>query len=418
MYNFAIALYVFAVKIASLFNKKAKLMIAGQKKTFDILKQNIDLQSKYIWFHAASLGEFEQGRPLIEKIKKEKAEYKILLTFFSPSGYEVKKNYPFAEVICYLPFDVKENVKLFLDLANPAMTVFIKYEFWKNYLNELKKRSIPTYIISALFRPNQIFFRSYGKNYRKILENYNCFFVQDENSKQLLAKYGIHNVIVSGDTRFDRVHEIYEQRKDLPLIDKYLNKAADSKKTVLIAGSTWLKDEELIISYFNQKPDIKLIIAPHEITENRIQAITSQLKRPYSLYSKVTESTVTEVDCLIIDCFGLLSSIYRYGDIAYIGGGFGVGIHNTLEAAVYSIPVIFGPNYQRFKEAKDLIAAGGGISISNANEFNSIVNKLSTDLQLLNETGEKAGKFVCQHLGATERIFGEIKMDEAQQANM
>jgi 3-deoxy-D-manno-octulosonic-acid transferase len=414
MYNFAITLYVLAVKIASLFNKKAKLLITGQKKTFDILKQNIDLQSKYIWFHAASLGEFEQGRPLIEKIKKEKTEYKILLTFFSPSGYEVKKNYPLAEVICYLPFDIKKNVKIFLDLANPAMTIFIKYEFWKNYLNELKTRSIPTYIISALFRPNQFFFRPYGKSYRKILKNYNCLFVQDENSKQLLAKYGIQNVIVSGDTRFDRVHEIYEQRKDLPLIDKYLNKTTDSKETVLVAGSTWPKDEELIISYFNRKPDIKLIIAPHEITENRIQAIISQLKRPYLLYSKVAESTVTEVDCLIIDCFGLLSSIYRYGDIAYIGGGFGAGIHNTLEAAVYSIPVVFGPNYQRFKEAKDLIAAGGGISISNPNGFYRLINKLLSDKCLLIEAGEKAGKFVCQNLGATERVFKELKMDEAQ----
>jgi 3-deoxy-D-manno-octulosonic-acid transferase len=413
MYNFAIALYVFAVKLVSPFNKKARLMITGQKKTFDILKQNIDLQSKYIWFHAASLGEFEQGRPLIEKIKKEKPEYKILLTFFSPSGYEVKKNYPLADVICYLPFDMKKDVKTFLDLVNPVMTIFIKYEFWRNYLNELKNRSISTYIVSALFRPNQIFFRPYGKNYRKILGNYNCFFVQDENSKQLLAKYGIRNVIVCGDTRFDRVHEIYGQRKDLPLIDNYLNKTSVSQ-IVLIAGSTWPKDEELIISYFNQKKDIKLIIAPHEITESRIQTITSQIKRPYLLYSQITESSVAEVDCLIIDCFGLLSSIYRYGDIAYIGGGFGAGIHNTLEAAVYSIPVVFGPKYQRFKEAKDLITAGGGISISNAGEFNNRINELLENPHLLNETGEKAGKFVCQNLGATERIFKEIKMIETQ----
>jgi 3-deoxy-D-manno-octulosonic-acid transferase len=409
MYDFAIALYVFAVKLVSPFNKKAKLMLAGQKKTFDILKQNIDLQSKYIWFHAASLGEFEQGRPLIEKIKKEKPEYKILLTFFSPSGYEAKKDYPLAEVICYLPFDRKKNVKTFLDSANPAMTIFIKYEFWRNYLNGLKKRSIPTYIVSALFRPNQIFFRPYGKNYRKILGNYNHFFVQDENSRQLLVKHGIRNVTVSGDTRFDRVHEIYEQRKDLPLIDKYLNKTNDSKKIALIAGSTWPKDEALIIPYFNRKPDLKLILAPHEITESRIQAITSQLKRPYLLYSQLTKSPLAGVDCLIIDCIGLLSSIYRYGDIAYIGGGFGTGIHNTLEAAVYSIPVIFGPKYQRFKEAKDLITAGGGISISNAGEFNDRLNDLLEYRHLLNEIGEKAGKFVCQNLGATEKILKEIK---------
>jgi 3-deoxy-D-manno-octulosonic-acid transferase len=408
MYNFAIALYAFVAGLVSPFHKKAKRMIAGQKKTFDILQRNIDLQAKYIWFHAASLGEFEQGRPLIEKIKKEQPEYKILLTFFSPSGYEVKKNYPLADVICYLPFDRKKNVKTFLDLAKPVMAVFIKYEFWENYLTELKKRSIPAYIVSALFRPNQVFFRPYGKNYREILRNYDCLFVQDENSKQLLAKYGIRNVTVSGDTRFDRVHEIYTQRKDLPLIDKFLNQAGAAGKTVLIAGSTWPKDEELILPYFNQKPDIKLIIAPHEITESRIRAITAQLKRPYLLYSQLAETPAVEADCLIIDCFGLLSSIYRYGQIAYIGGGFGAGIHNTLEAAVYSIPVVFGPNYQRFKEAKDLIAAGGGISIASADEFNSRINDLLDYSQLLKETGSKAGAFVCRNLGATEKIFNDL----------
>jgi 3-deoxy-D-manno-octulosonic-acid transferase len=408
MYSFAIAFYAFVVKLVSPFNKKAKRMIDGQKKTFDILKQNIIPESEYIWFHAASLGEFEQGRPLIERIKKEKPEYKILLTFFSPSGYEVRKDYPGADVICYLPFDLKRNVRKFLDLAKPVMTLFIKYEFWMNYLNLLKARNIPTYIISALFRPTQIFFRPYGKNYREILKDYKYFFVQDENSKQLLAKYGIENVCVSGDTRFDRVREIYEQRKDLPLLDKFINITEDSKTRVLVAGSTWPKDEEIIISYFNQQPDLKLIIAPHETHENHIREIISKLKRPYLLYSEATKENVGKADCLIINSIGLLSSTYRYGNMAYIGGGFGAGIHNTLEAAVYGIPVLFGPKYHRFKEAENLITAGGGFSIANAGEFNNRMNELLTYFQLLQESGKKAGKFVFKNLGATEWIFNKI----------
>jgi 3-deoxy-D-manno-octulosonic-acid transferase len=410
MYSFAIALYAFIVRLVSPFHKKAKLLIDGQKKTFDILKQSIDPQAEYIWFHAASLGEFEQGRPLMERIKNEKPEYKILLTFFSPSGYEIRKNYPGADVICYLPFDLKRNVRKFLDLTNPVMTIFIKYEFWMNYLNLLKSRNIPTYIISALFRPTQIFFRPYGKNYRKILKDYKYFFVQDENSKQLLAKYGIRNVDVTGDTRFDRVREIYEQRKDLPLIAQFIYSTDEAvpKNRILVTGSTWPKDEEIIISYFNQQPELKLIIAPHETHEGHIQEIISQLKRPYLLYSQATEENVHGTDCLIMDCMGLLSSTYRYGDMAYIGGGFGVGIHNTLEAAVYGIPVLFGPNYQRFKEAKDLIAAGGGFSITNADGFNSRINELLAYSHLLQEAGEKAGEFVCRHTGATDLIFSKL----------
>ncbi|GHT41347.1 3-deoxy-D-manno-octulosonic acid transferase [Bacteroidia bacterium] len=407
MYSFAITLYAFIVRLISPFHKKAKLLINGQKTTFDILKQKIDPEAKYIWFHAASLGEFEQGRPLMEKIKKEKPEYKILLTFFSPSGYEIRKNYPGADVICYLPFDLKKNVQQFLDLTHPETAVFIKYEFWMNYLNGLKSRNIPAYIISAIFRPNQIFFRPYGKNYRNILKDYNYFFVQDQESQQLLAKYGIHNACVSGDTRFDRVVEIAGQPKELPLIDRFLP-STDNQNLVFVAGSTWPKDEDLIIPYFNQHPDLKLIIAPHEIDESHIQEILSGLQRPAVVYSKATASGVAEADCLIIDCFGLLSSIYRYGDLAYIGGGFGVGIHNVLEAVVYGMPVLFGPNYQRFKEAKDIITAGGGLSVSNADEFNSRVNELLAYSNLRRDMGEKAGNYVRQNPGATEKIFGKI----------
>jgi 3-deoxy-D-manno-octulosonic-acid transferase len=407
MYSLAITLYAFIVRLVSPFNPKAKRMLAGQKQTFAVLKEKIDPASRYIWFHAASLGEFEQGRPLMEKIKKEKPEYKILLTFFSPSGYEVRKNYPGADVICYLPFDLKKNVQQFLDLTHPEIAVFIKYEFWMNYMNGLKSRNIPAYIISAIFRPNQVFFRPYGKNYRKILKDYNYFFVQDPESQQLLAQYGIHNACVSGDTRFDRVGEIAGQSKELPLIDRFLH-STDDQNLVFVAGSTWPKDEDLIIPYFNQHPDLKLIIAPHEIDESHIREILSKLQRPAVVYSEATESSVAEADCLIIDCFGLLSGIYRYGDLAYIGGGFGVGIHNVLEAAVYGMPVLFGPNYQRFKEAKDIITAGGGLSVSNADEFNSRVNELLAYSNLRQDMGEKAGNYVRQNLGATEKIFGEI----------
>jgi 3-deoxy-D-manno-octulosonic-acid transferase len=397
--------------LVSPFNKKAKLLLAGQKQTFDILQQKIDPEARYIWFHAASLGEFEQGRPLMEQIKKDKPEYKILLTFFSPSGYEVRKNYAGADVICYLLFDLKRNVRKFVNAVNPATVIFIKYEFWMNYLNQLKMRNIPTYIISAIFRPNQIFFRPYGRNYRKILNDYTYFYVQDEESRQLLAKYDIYNVSVSGDTRFDRVYEIYEQRKDIPLMDVFCAQAKENKQLIWIGGSTWSPDEDLIINYFNRHPELKLVLAPHEIHAEHIREILSKLQRPALIYSQATEETIRQTDCLILDCIGLLSSIYRYGDIAYIGGGFGVGIHNTLEAAVYGIPVLFGPNYQRFQEAKRLIAAGGGISISGAAELDNRMSDLLTYTHLRQEMGEKAGTFVLENRGATKSIVAGLTKD-------
>jgi 3-deoxy-D-manno-octulosonic-acid transferase len=409
MYNIAISFYAFVVRLVSPFNKKAKKMLAGQKKTFALLEEKIDKNSPYIWFHAASLGEFEQGRPLMEKIKQEKPEYKILLTFFSPSGYEVRKNYPGADIVCYLPFDFLRNVTQFLDLAHPVMAIFIKYEFWMNYLCRLKKRNIPTYIISAIFRPTQIFFRWYGRNYRKVLKNFKWFFLQDANSQGLLKKLDIRdNITISGDTRFDRVQEIYQQRKDIPLIDKFLNKKASDKDFVLVAGSTWEKDEEIIISYFNQTPEMKLVIAPHVITEERIKEFCSKLERPFARYSQMDEQEVSNVDCLVIDCFGLLSSIYRYGTVAYVGGGFGVGIHNILEAAVYGIPVIFGPNHSKFKEAKDLIECNGGISISGSDDFSIRMNTFLAYSSLLQEAGKSAKDYVTGNLGATHKIYEKI----------
>jgi 3-deoxy-D-manno-octulosonic-acid transferase len=353
------------------------------------------------------LGEFEQGRPLIEKIREEKPEYKILLTFFSPSGYEVRKDYAGADVVCYLPFDFHSNALKFLDLAKPEIAVFIKYEFWMNYLNYLKKRNIPIYIISAIFRPTQIFFRWYGYRYRDVLNDFNWFFVQDKNSLKLLERFNHHNITISGDTRFDRVYQISERGKKLRLVEKFVQKT-EEKRLILIAGSTWDKDEEILIPFFNQHPEIKLIIAPHETKKSRITELKNRLKRPYSLYSQTDEKSIEKADCLIIDCIGLLSSIYRYGEIAYVGGGFGVGIHNVLEAAVYGIPVLFGPNYGKFKEAGELIACEGAFSVSDEEDFSARMSNLSVYPELIQIAGEKAKSYVINNLGATQKIFNKI----------
>ena len=408
MYYIAIALYALIVRLVSPFNKKAKKMLAGQKKTFAILKEKLEPDASYIWFHAASLGEFEQGRPLIEKISKEKPEYKILLTFFSPSGYEVRKDYLGADIVCYLPFDHYLNARKFLFTVKPAMAVFIKYEFWMNYLKLLKRLHIPTYIISAVFRPTQIFFRWYAYRYRKMLNSFDWFFVQDQSSLELLKRFKHLNVSVAGDTRFDRVYEIFEQRKELPLIEKYLNKPESGKNIVFVAGSAWVKDEDILIPYFNQHPEIKLIIAPHEINEQRIEALKNRLTRPVVRYSQADENNVKDAGCLIIDCIGLLSSIYRYGDLAYIGGGFGKGIHNILEAAVYGIPVLFGPRYDKFKEAKELIAAKGAFSIKNEGDFSSYMNGFLSNPELVHFVGKNAKEYVLSNLGATQKIYEKL----------
>ncbi|GHT21819.1 3-deoxy-D-manno-octulosonic acid transferase [Bacteroidia bacterium] len=408
MYSTGIFFYSLAVRLATFFNRKAKLMADGQKQTFDLLRQKIDPKAQYVWFHAASLGEFEQGRPLMEKIKQQHPQTKILLTFFSPSGYEVRKNYSEADVVCYLPLDFKKNAEQFLALVPLDKAIFIKYEFWKNYLDTLRQRGIPTYIISARFTPKQIFFKWYGRTWLNILKNFTTLFVQDAQSKELLAANGIRNVVVNGDTRFDRVHEIFMQKKQLPLIEQFLHTSESKKDLALVAGSTWQPDEHLLIPYFNAHPELKLLIAPHEIGEDRIRQITSQLKRPCLRYSELTEANAGTADCLIIDCFGLLSSIYRYGEIAYIGGGFETGLHNVLEAAVYGIPVLWGPQYAKFREAKDLIAFGGGLSVRDAAEFNNRMDELLLTPDRREETGKKAGQFVAQNLGATDTIYAKI----------
>ena len=403
IYNFAISLYSAAVSLAATHNTKARLMKEGQKRTMDVLAEKVDPEASYIWIHASSLGEFEQGRPLIEMIKDTDPKKHILLTFFSPSGYEVRKNYPLADVVCYLPMDKPKLVRRFLDAVKIEKAIFVKYEFWGNYLNELKSRNIPTYIISAIFRPTQAFFKPYGKKYRQILNCYTKLFVQDEESRQLLSDIGINNVAVTGDTRFDRVTDILNKHADLPIVEEFSRGAF-----TLFAGSSWQPDEEILIPYFNEHPDMKMVIAPHEISEDRIAGIMAKLKRKAVRYTQTTPSEAAEADCLIIDCFGILSKSYQFATVAYVGGGFGVGIHNINEAAVYAIPVVFGPNYQKFKEARDLIALEGAFTIKNAADCHSVLDRLLTDGEFLKKHGEAAGRYIQQNLGATERIYKQI----------
>ena len=401
-YNLAIILYDIAVHLVAPFSQPRKMM-KGHWVVYELLRQQLEKDARYIWFHAASLGEFEQGRPLIEKIRAKYPDYRILLTFFSPSGYEVRKNYRGADIVCYLPFDKPRNVRKFLDLVNPCMAFFIKYEFWKNYLDELHKRRIPVYSVSSIFRRGQIFFKWYGGTYRNVLRNFDHIFVQNERSKRYLAKIGINRVTVVGDTRFDRVLQIREEAKDLPLVELFKNNTM-----TFVAGSSWQPDEDLFIEYFNQHPEVKLIIAPHVIDENHLVEIIRKLKRPYVRYTRADEKNVRKADCLIIDCFGLLSSIYRYGEIAYIGGGFGVGIHNTLEAAVYGIPVIFGPKYQKFQEAVQLLEAKGGFSVKSYEELKALLDRMLEDESFLRETGTNAGTYVTGNAGATDKVLGMI----------
>ena len=413
IYNLVIYIYLFGVKVAglfsaklaALFSSKPAKMVKGHREVFEILRDKIDRNARYIWFHAASLGEFEQGRPLIERIRKEHPEYKILQTFFSPSGYEVRKNYQGADIVCYLPFDTPRNVRRFVELANPCMVFFIKYEFWQNYLNTLYKKGIPVYSVSSIFRPNQIFFRWYGKDYRKVLKTFAHLFVQNEVSKKLLASIGVTDVTIVGDTRFDRVLDICAVAKELPLVKAF---KGDSK--TFVAGSSWGPDEDIFIKYFNEHPEMKLVIAPHVVSDSHLKEIMEKVKRPCVRYTEATEENVSKADCLIIDCYGLLSSIYRYGEISYIGGGFGVGIHNVLEAAVYGIPVIFGPNNKKFREAQHLLEKKGGFEINDYEEFKSLMDKFLTDDSYLLQAGNAAGDYVKNNSGALEKIMKAIRL--------
>lgn len=403
MYNIVISFYLLGVAIASLFNAKVKKMWRGERQALKILKEKIDPNAEYVWFHVASLGEFEQGRPLIERFRAEHPHYKILLTFFSPSGYEVRKNYEGADIICYLPLDTPRNARRFMKMVHPVMAFFIKYEFWYNYLHILKRRNVPTYSVSSIFRDDQIFFRSYGKQYAKVLNCFTYFFVQNEKSKELLARIGITNVDVVGDTRFDRVLEIKTVCKQLPLVEAF----KQGRKT-FVAGSSWAPDDDILIPYFNQRKDWKLIIAPHVIDEAHLQQLMGKIGGKAVRYTKTTPEEASQADVLIIDCFGLLSSIYHYGEVGYVGGGFGAGIHNVLEAAVWNIPVIFGPNNKRFQEAQGLIASRGGFEITDSETFLQVMTALTDDEEALRHAGEKAGAFVQSCVGATDKVLKKI----------
>lgn len=405
IYNLAMYILELGVKLVALFSDKPAKMVKGYREVFDLLQRKIDRNAQYIWFHAASLGEFEQGRPLIERIRKEYPQYKILQTFFSPSGYEVRKNYDGADIVCYLPIDTPSNVKKFVDLVDPCMVFFVKYEFWQNYLNTLNKKGVPVYSVSSIFRPNQIFFRWYGKGYQQVLKTFAHLFVQNEESKQLLAGIGVNNTTVVGDTRFDRVLDICAAAKQLPLVQKFKGDAL-----TFVAGSSWGPDEDIFIKYFNAHPEMKLIIAPHVVNDSHLKEIESKLQRLCVRYTKATEENVQQADCLMIDCYGLLSSIYRYGEISYIGGGFGVGIHNVLEAAVYGIPVIFGPNNKKFREAQHLLANKGGFEINGYEDFEQLMNKFLSDEAYLKQSGKAAGDYVKGNAGAMEKIMQRVTL--------
>ena len=432
MYNLIIYIYQLGVIIASLFNEKVRKMWRGEREAIRILKEKVDPNAKYVWFHAASLGEFEQGRPLMEQLRQDHPEYKILLTFFSPSGYEVRKNYAGADIICYLPLDTITNARRFLRNIRPVMAFFIKYEFWYNYLHILKHRGVPVYSVSSIFRPGQIFFRWYGRQYSHVLKCFTHFFVQNEISKELLGTIGITNVSIVGDTRFDRVLQIKAAAKQLPIVEAFLevrgersevrgekSGAAESGSAeapkVFVAGSSWQPDEDIFIPFFNEHKDWKLIIAPHVIGEEHLKQIESKLvDRNVARYSSLEHleslDSLKYLEILIIDCFGLLSSIYHYADVTYVGGGFGVGIHNTLEAAVWDVPVIFGPNNERFQEAQGLKACGGGYEITGADDFRRIMQRFIDAPQTITESGRQSGAFVQQMTGATKKVLSAVDL--------
>jgi 3-deoxy-D-manno-octulosonic-acid transferase len=404
-YNAGIWLYQMFITIASLFNEKARYWVKGRKNIFKYLKAAINGNEKIAWFHCASLGEFEQGRPVIEEFRKKYSNYKILLTFFSPSGYEIRKNYQFADYIFYLPIDTKKNATTFIKIVNPAVVFFVKYEFWYNYLSVLINNKIPVIVFSAIFRQNQYFFKWYAGWYRKTLRKIRLFTVQNLESTELLKSIGIENYILSGDTRFDRVCQIKEKTKSYPLIEKFKDNSM-----VLVSGSTWSKDEEIICNYINENSQsIKFIIAPHVVSEEKITSIEKKLKVSHVKFSALTSENAEKSNVIIVDGIGFLSNLYAYGNLAYIGGGFNSGIHNILEPAVFGLPVIFGPNFHKFQEAKDLINKGAAFSIQNQEDFTEIINTLINDNTKLMSCSEISKNYVYSKTGASEIILAKIK---------
>jgi len=404
LYFISVKLYVIAINIAALFKPKAAKMIAGRKNWRTKIKAKIDSQEKYVWVHCASLGEFEQARPLIEKIKNNLTVYKIFLSFFSPSGYEIQKNYKYADAVVYLPFDSKKNAKDFILTLKPAIAIFVKYEFWYYYINELKKQKIPTYLVSAVFRESHVFFKKYASFYRGILTMYETIFVQDEKSAKILKKHGINNFEITGDTRIDRVIEIAEQYYSNSFIEKFLD-----NKFIIVAGSTWPADEKIICEFINNNStNYKLIIAPHEVHEDNLNRLEKELTVKSCRLSESETQNAKDVSVVIIDSIGILSKIYRYGHIAYVGGGFGKGIHNILEAAVYRIPVIFGPNHTKFIEANNLIEYDSAFYIKNSNDFYNILKRIMKNPDEKNRIDNQLKRYFDFSAGSSNRIFSRL----------
>lgn len=413
LYNLIILFASQAVKILAIFSPKIKLFVNGRKEVFSILASKIQPNEKSIWFHAASLGEYEQGLPVIEKIKIKFPNHKIIVTFFSPSGYEVRKNNSVADVTVYLPLDTKANAKKFLNLAHPEMVFFIKYEYWPNYLNELKKTNIKTYLISGIFREDQAFFKWYGGFYRNALKTFDCFFVQNEGSKKLIQSIGFNNVKVSGDTRFDRVVSILERDNSLDFIEQFLSIQSKSITSTIVIGSSWSKDESLLLNFINNSSDdLKFIIAPHNIKPDQIQELKNSITKKTILFSEKNNIDLSNFNVFIIDTIGLLTKIYSYADIAYVGGGFGnPGVHNLLEPATFGIPIIIGPNYSHFPEATALVHQEGCISVSIQKELNDALNLLINNEDERHEKGHICSTFVQMNKGATDVILKNILND-------
>jgi len=403
LYNFGIRLFILGLKIASLRNLKAKQWLKGRKGLIKKIKKEHALDEKVVWVHCASLGEFEQGRPLIEEIKRAFPEKKIMLTFFSPSGYEIQKNYPTADYIYYLPADTRRNARRFIKYCNPEVVFFIKYEYWFNYLSLLKKKNVPVYFVSAIFRKEQLFFKKRGGWYRKMLKFATHFFLQNEESAELLRSLKLDNYSVVGDTRFDRVAHVFENVKPIPQVEQFLG-----GQKAIIAGSSWKAEEALLMQYFRINSAYKLIIVPHEVTKENIQRIKDMFDNRVVLYSEFTKTFTPDKNILIVDAYGLLTSLYQYGFIAIVGGGFGVGIHNILEAATFGLPVVFGPNFRKFKEAVDLTNDGGAFSISTQTHLNKTFNHLLTDKNALKNASEISRRYVAKNVGSTQIIIKKV----------
>lgn len=407
IYNLAIVLYEYILAIVALWNRKARQWCEGRKGIFARMQQAIATEDRVVWMHVASLGEFEQGRPILEAIREEYPDRKILLTFFSPSGYEIRKNYAGADYIFYLPSDTPSNVKRFLDIAHPEMAIFVKYEFWLNYLTQLKRRGVKSYLVSAIFRPDAIFFRSVGGMWRRALDAFEQMFVQNEESQELLHSIGFDNVIVAGDTRFDRVAAIARAAKPVEVVARF-----KGEERLFVAGSTWGPDEEILQELVNENPDVKFVIAPHEMDEGRIAKIISATRGGAVRYTQCTaESDLKDKQVLVLDTIGILSSVYGYASWSYIGGGFGVGIHNTLEAATFGLPIAFGPNYHKFKEARDMVALGAATSVGSAAELKAWFAPLRDDKELLAKVSATAKDYTAKNQGATS-LFMKIAFEK------